>query len=105
MGTGDTVDHLFIHCSEAFKLQSFIFGPFGIQWVLLEKVLDLLCGYHWRRFFIYYVGRLRPTLSKLIDPALVAFIPSRSIIENILLSQKIVHALTYHLTKCAAWTC
>ena len=40
----ETVDHLLIHCSAAFELWSFIFRMFGVQWVLVEKVLDLLCG-------------------------------------------------------------
>lgn len=33
---------LLINCSVAFELWSFIFRVFGVQWVLPEKVLDLL---------------------------------------------------------------
>ena len=43
--SGETVDHLLIHLSMSFELWSFIFRIFGVQWVLLEKVLDLLCGW------------------------------------------------------------
>ena len=43
--SGETVDHLLIHCSVAFELLSFTFRRFGIQWVLPEKILDLLCGW------------------------------------------------------------
>ena len=34
-----------IRCSMAFKLWSSIFRMFGVQWVLPEMVLDLLCGW------------------------------------------------------------
>ena len=37
------MDHLLIHCKMAFELWSFIFGMFGIQWVLPKMVLDSLC--------------------------------------------------------------
>ena len=30
--SGETVDHLLIHCSMAFELWSFIFRMFGVQW-------------------------------------------------------------------------
>ena len=43
--SGETVDRLLIHCSVAFELLSFTFRTFGIQWVLPEKILDLLCGW------------------------------------------------------------
>ena len=46
--SGKIVDHLFIHCSVAFELWSLIFRMFGVQWVLPEKVLDLLCGWQSR---------------------------------------------------------
>ena len=44
----ETVDHLLIHCNMAFELWSFIFRMFGVQWVLQENVLDLLCGWQGR---------------------------------------------------------
>ena len=42
------MDNLFIHCSVAFELWSLIFRMFGVQWVLPEKVFDLLCGWQSR---------------------------------------------------------
>ena len=44
----ETVDHLLIRCNMAFELWSFIFRMFGVQWVLQENVLDLLCGWQGR---------------------------------------------------------
>lgn len=44
----ETVVHLLMHCSVAFDLWSYVFQMFGIQWVLLEKVLDSLCGWQIR---------------------------------------------------------
>ncbi len=41
----ETVDHLLIHCEVAAALWGFIFQRFGIQWVLLAKVMDLLFGW------------------------------------------------------------
>ena len=38
-----TMDHLLILCSVSLELWSFAFRMFGIWWVLLKKVLDLLC--------------------------------------------------------------
>ena len=38
---GETMEHLLLHCSVAFELWSFVFGSFGFQWVLPEKVNDL----------------------------------------------------------------
>ena len=41
---GVTVD-LLLHCEKAHRLWSFVFKPFGILWVLLKTVLDLLFGW------------------------------------------------------------
>ena len=38
---GETMEHLLLHCSVVFELWSFVFGSFGFQWVLPEKVNDL----------------------------------------------------------------
>ena len=46
--SGEIVDLLLIHCSVVFELWSLIFMVFGVQWVLSEKVLDLLWGW-WSR--------------------------------------------------------
>jgi hypothetical protein len=42
------VDHLLLNCTISFDLWSFAFRSFGMQRVLLEKVIDLLCG--WRNW-------------------------------------------------------
>ena len=41
------------HYLAAFELWSFMFRMVGIQWVLLEKVLDLLCGWRCRGLNIW----------------------------------------------------
>ena len=42
----ETLDHLLIHCENAYALWSDMLMMFGIQWVLLDKVASLLFG--WR---------------------------------------------------------
>ena len=42
----ETVDHLLLHYPQEFRLQSFAFRSFGIQWVLPGRVVDLLFGWH-----------------------------------------------------------
>jgi hypothetical protein len=37
------MDHIFLHCTVAWDLWSFVFSSFGINWVLV-KVIDLLFG-------------------------------------------------------------
>ena len=39
---GETVDHLLLHCEKAHRWWSFVFRSFGISWVLLGSVADLL---------------------------------------------------------------
>ena len=43
--SGETVEHLLLHCSVAFMLWSFLFRSFGFHWVLLEMVIELLFGW------------------------------------------------------------
>ena len=43
------MDHLLIHCENAYALWSDMFMMFGIQWVLPDKVASLLLG--WRNWF------------------------------------------------------
>jgi hypothetical protein len=45
----ESVDHLLLHCSAAFDLWCFLFQSFGIQWVVLRTVIDLLFGW-WNWF-------------------------------------------------------
>jgi hypothetical protein len=40
---------LLLHCAFASKLWGFVFKTFGIHWVILERVVDLLFG--WRKWF------------------------------------------------------
>ena len=41
-GCGESVDHLLLHCLIAFEIWSMIFCLFGICWVMLQRVADLL---------------------------------------------------------------
>ncbi len=43
--SGESVDHLFLHCSMASDLWSLVFGMFGVQWVMPRTVLELFCGW------------------------------------------------------------
>ena len=38
----ESVDHFLLHCTVAYEMWSMIFGLFGISWVMLRNVLDLL---------------------------------------------------------------
>jgi hypothetical protein len=42
---GESVDHLFLHCSVASDLWALVFSMFGIQWVMPQTVLELLSGW------------------------------------------------------------
>uniref|UniRef100_A0A2N9HQY3 DNA topoisomerase (ATP-hydrolyzing) n=1 Tax=Fagus sylvatica TaxID=28930 RepID=A0A2N9HQY3_FAGSY len=48
-GDDESVDHLFIHCWAARRLWSSVFRAVGIDWVLPNRVLDLLFGW-WNWF-------------------------------------------------------
>ena len=41
--SGESVDHLFLHCSVAMELWSMVFGMFGVHWVMPCTVMDLFC--------------------------------------------------------------
>ena len=43
---GESVDHLLLHCSMAGALWSVVFQSFGIAWVVPERVVDFLFGWH-----------------------------------------------------------
>uniref|UniRef100_A0A2N9GE37 Reverse transcriptase domain-containing protein n=1 Tax=Fagus sylvatica TaxID=28930 RepID=A0A2N9GE37_FAGSY len=43
--SGESVDHLFLHCLVASDLWSMVFGLFGVQWVMPHTVLDLFHGW------------------------------------------------------------
>jgi hypothetical protein len=44
--SGESVDHLLLHCGVAQEVWNFIFRSFGVSWVLPERVMDLLFGWH-----------------------------------------------------------
>ena len=46
--SGETVDHLLIHCEKAYLLWCFVFRSFRVLWVLPKRVLDLFFG--WRNW-------------------------------------------------------
>jgi hypothetical protein len=47
--SGETVDHLLLHCSVAAELWRFVYKMFGVDWVMSRCVLDRLAG--WRNRF------------------------------------------------------
>ena len=46
---GETVDHLLLHCGNAYWLWSLVFRSFGISWVLSRSVADTFFGW-WNWF-------------------------------------------------------
>ena len=42
---GVTVDHLLIHCPIAWELWTTVFSLFGVSWVMLKGVVDLLASW------------------------------------------------------------
>lgn len=41
----ETVDHLLIHCPVAWELWTLVFSWFGLQWVTLKNVMELLIAW------------------------------------------------------------
>ena len=39
---GETRDHLLLHCDVACALWSYFFCVFGVHWVMLNRVIDLM---------------------------------------------------------------
>ena len=62
---GETVDHLLLHCNTAYVIWSIVFNSFGIHWVMLQRVLDLLFG--WRNWF----GKLHSNIWNLVPLCLM----------------------------------
>jgi hypothetical protein len=58
------MDHLLLHCEVAYALWSAFFGRFGLSWVMLRRVSDLLaCWWStrrrgsaavWKPFFFFF---------------------------------------------------
>ena len=46
--SGETMDHLLIHCPVAYESRSFALSSFGIRWALTGNLIDLLFG--WRNW-------------------------------------------------------
>ena len=58
----DTVDHLLLHCEVAYALWSAFFGRFGLSWVMLRRVSDLLaCRWSTGRRESAGVWKMMPT--------------------------------------------
>ena len=55
-----------------------------------ESFAKFLPGKKFEMWFL--VNGMRPLLNKIVDPTQVAFIPNRSIIEDVVLAQEIVHS-------------
>ena len=43
--SGETIDHLPLHCEIAYWLWSFVFKTFGLSWVIPRSIPDLLFGW------------------------------------------------------------
>ena len=39
---GESVDHLLLHCPITYELRTMVFCLFGIHWVMLQRVVELL---------------------------------------------------------------
>ena len=58
---GESVDRLFLHCGEVFRLWSFALRSFGVSWVLPKRVIDLLASWrNWLGKHSSYVWNLVP---------------------------------------------
>ena len=51
-----------------------------------------LCNFYYKVIAKILVNRLRPLLSRIIDPSQSTFVPNRWIIENVLVVQEVVHS-------------
>jgi hypothetical protein len=43
--SGESADHLLLHCEVAGALWNYIFKLFGLEWVILRQILDLLTNW------------------------------------------------------------
>jgi len=41
----ESIDHLLLHCDVARDIWSFFYSLFGVKWVMLRRVLDLLSSW------------------------------------------------------------
>ena len=58
---GETVDHLFLHCGNAYRLWSLVFRSFGFSWVLPRSIADTLFGWwNWPGKHLSYIWNLAP---------------------------------------------
>jgi hypothetical protein len=51
-----------------------------------------LCNFFYKIISKILVNRMRPLLSKIIDPSQAAFVPNRWIIENVIIAREVVHS-------------
>ena len=58
-----------------------------------------LCNFFYKIISKILVNRIRPLLSKIIDPAQVAFVPNRWITENIVLALEVIHSFKHMKRK------
>jgi hypothetical protein len=40
--SGESIDHLFLHCEAARELWNVIFSLFGVEWIMPRRVIELL---------------------------------------------------------------
>ena len=58
-----------------------------------------LCNVCYKGISKIIVGRLRPLLNRMVDPAQVAFVPNRRINENVVLAHEIIHSFKHTRKK------
>ena len=54
-----------------------------------------LCNVCYKVISKIIVGRLRPLLNRMVDPAQVAFVPNRWINENVVFAHEIIHSFKH----------
>jgi hypothetical protein len=42
--SGESVDHLLLHCDTTYELWSYIFSMFGFHWIIPKSMVELLSG-------------------------------------------------------------
>jgi hypothetical protein len=43
--SGESIEHLLLHCDVAHDIWSFFYRLFGVEWVMPRRVLDLLSSW------------------------------------------------------------
>ena len=102
----DTVGDQLVLVVQSFFRNSWLLKDFNKTFIsLIPKKKGVHNFNHFRPIGLYnvcykviskiIVNRLRPLLNKMVDPALVAFVPNRWINQNVVLAHEIVHSFKH----------